>query len=284
MRVEFLGTGGAIPMPRAGCRCRVCVEARQRGRPYARNGPGIFVHGPDLLIDTSEDVRDALNRSSVSTIGAATYSHWHPDHTAGLRIWESLNWDLREWPPRSRTTQVYLPARVALDFKERGRLWEQLKYLQGRGIVAIHVLDEGEAFHLGSATILPVPLHEMYVYAFLIEDNGKRIFIAMDELHGWQPPDELGKLDLAIIPKGIDEFDPLMRARLIPADHPVLKSEATMDQTLEIVRRLDCQHVVMAHIEELDQQSFDDLIALEVRLQAEGSPVRFAYDGMILDI
>ena len=52
MQVEFLGAGGAITTPRPACTCRVCAEAREKGVPYSRTGPSLFVHGPDVLIDT----------------------------------------------------------------------------------------------------------------------------------------------------------------------------------------------------------------------------------------
>ena len=48
VQVEILGSGGAVTIPRPGCGCRVCVEARGEGLPYARSGPSVFVHGPDV--------------------------------------------------------------------------------------------------------------------------------------------------------------------------------------------------------------------------------------------
>ena len=65
VRVEILGSGGAVTIPRPGCSCRVCVEAREKGVPYARTGPSVFVHGPDVLIDTPEEAKQQLNRSQV---------------------------------------------------------------------------------------------------------------------------------------------------------------------------------------------------------------------------
>ena len=65
MRIEFLGTAGAVGLPRPTCACRICAEARARGVPYSRNGPALFVHGPDLLIDTPEDIVQSLNRANI---------------------------------------------------------------------------------------------------------------------------------------------------------------------------------------------------------------------------
>jgi phosphoribosyl 1,2-cyclic phosphate phosphodiesterase len=70
LRFEFLGSGGAFPPPRPGCDCRVCREARERGVPYGRGGPSLFVHGPDILFDTPEEIRDLLVRAGVGRVAA----------------------------------------------------------------------------------------------------------------------------------------------------------------------------------------------------------------------
>ncbi len=36
--------------------CRVCIEAQQKGFPYARTGCSLFVEDVNLLIDTPEDL------------------------------------------------------------------------------------------------------------------------------------------------------------------------------------------------------------------------------------
>jgi phosphoribosyl 1,2-cyclic phosphate phosphodiesterase len=187
LQIEFLGTGGAITAPRPGCDCRVCGEAREKGVPYSRTGPCVFVHGPDVLIDTPEEIKLQLNRSRVEGIAACFYSHWHPDHTMGRRVWE-MNRDWRRWPRRDRRTDIYLPQRVAHDFRERLGIWEHLSFFAERNLVRIIELDEGEAVELGGFRIVPVPLAEDYVYAFLFEGAGKRALVVADEIKGWIPP------------------------------------------------------------------------------------------------
>src|SRR6185369_13565263 len=97
VRVEILGSGGATTSPRPGCACRVCVEAREKGVPYARTGPSVFVHGPNVVIDTPEEAKYQLDRAGITDIRACFYSHWHPDHTLGRRVWETRNGDFRGW-------------------------------------------------------------------------------------------------------------------------------------------------------------------------------------------
>ena len=41
---------------------------------------------------------------------------------------------------------------------------------------------------------------------------------------------------------------------------------------------------MLSHVEEMDCISYDDLLRVEQRLQAEGRNVRFAWDGMTIDV
>jgi phosphoribosyl 1,2-cyclic phosphate phosphodiesterase len=260
--------------------------SREKGIPYSRSGPSVFVHGPDLLIDTPEEIKDELNRSQVSRIAAVIYSHWHPDHTAGRRVLEEMNIDWRAWPREPRdTTDVYLPARVAADFREWMGLWDHLGYLQdGVRTIAIHELADGQEVRLGETTVRPFPLAEQFVYAFLLTEGDRRVLIAPDELKGWLPPSDLPEVDLAVLPMGILEFHPTTRERLIHQDHALLPGEATFDETLQIVRQLRARQVYLVHIEEMDQMSFDELRELGQHLRGDGLPVSFAYDTLIVDV
>ncbi|MBK8987309.1 MAG: GNAT family N-acetyltransferase [Chloroflexi bacterium] len=283
MQVEFLGSGGAFTTPRAGCFCPICEQARAKGVPYSRSGPAILVHGPDILIDTSEQINEQLNRARIGHIPACIYSHWHPDHTAGRRIWE-MNIDWRHWPRHNRPTDIYLPPQVAADFATQLGLRENFAYMQQMGAVRVHHLTEGEPVHLNGWQITPFPVAEAYVYAFLFEGDGRRVLICPDELFGWQPPTFTQGVDLAVVPMGIVEFNVWTGERIIPADHPVLQSEATFRQTLDMLRQIQPRQAIMTHIEEPDGLGYDDLLRLEAQLQTQGYPLRFAYDTMQVKI
>jgi phosphoribosyl 1,2-cyclic phosphate phosphodiesterase len=107
--------------------------------------------------------------------------------------------------------------------------------------------------------------------------------IAPDELNNWVPVD-LGPLALAVLPMGVVEFDVFSGQPRIDAEHPMLEMEATFEETLEIVRRLNAQRTILTHIEEPDGLSYDDLLRLERKLELEGLNVTFAYDTMIVDV
>jgi phosphoribosyl 1,2-cyclic phosphate phosphodiesterase len=284
MRVEILGSGGAVTIPRPGCGCRVCVEAREKGVPYARSGPSVFVHGPDVLIDTPEEAKQQLNRSQVTRIAAGLYSHWHPDHTAGRRVWESRNFEFRSWPRRFETTPVYIPERVWGDFEERYGLADQFRFMEGQGTVRIHRVVENEPFDIDGTRVTPIPLDAENAHAFLFEGGGKRVFIAMDETHGWSPPDDGplrgGPLDLAVLPVGVFEHHPFTGERLIPEEFckpPVQK--ARYAHALEHARALAPKRVVLSHVEEMEHLSHDELVTLGAKDGWEP-----AYDGLIVEV
>jgi len=284
MQIEFLGTAGAMTIPRPGCRCRVCGQAREKGVPYARGGPSLFVHGPEVLIDTPEEIKDELNRSRVEWVPSCLYSHWHPDHVMGRRVFESMNADWRGWPAENRRTDVYLPQQVAEDFRTRIGSWDHLAFLEHQGYVRLVVLRDGDAIELNGVRITPFRLAADYVYAFLFEEDGKRVLLAPDELVWWEPPEWVTGLDLAVLPMGVVEHDPFTGERRIAEEHPILKIEATFAQTLEIVERLRAERVILTHIEEMDGLSFDDLQRLERRLKNSGVAVEFAYDTMFVKV
>ena len=284
MRIEILGSGGATPAPRPGCTCRVCVEARERGAPYARTGPSVFVHGPDLLFDTPEESYLQVARAGIGDIAGCFYSHWHPDHTMGRRLWELRNADFRGWPPEAKRraeTPVYLPEQVARDFRTYLGLWEHFAFMADRGEVRIVELADGDSVEIGGWTVRPFRLAEDYVYAFLLERDGRRALLAPDETNGWSPPEEVRGVDVAVLPMGICEHDPLTGERRLHPEHALLRLEATFDETLGIVRELGAGRTLLAHIEEMDGLTYDDLLEVERRLDGL---VEFAYDGLVLDV
>ena len=283
MTVEFLGTGGAISTPRPGCNCRVCVEAREKGMPYSRGGPAVFVHGPNVLIDTPEEIKEQLNRSQLPAIVGCFYSHWHPDHTMGRRIWE-MNLDWQHWPPQHRHTTIYLAQQVATDFQQRLGIWEHFRYFEDLGIVDVQIIGDGQSVIVNGTRITPFRLAQDFVYGFLFEQGGKRLVVVMDEHKGWVPAGAVQNADLLIMPMGIIEFDLWSGERRIPAGHPILQTEAHFTETLEIVRRAGSGRVILTHIEEAEQLSYDDLRCLEDDLVNQALPIKFAYDGLTITV
>ncbi len=284
MKVEILGSGGSFTIPRPGCRCRICREAQAKGLPYSRTGPSLFVHGPDVLIDTPEEIKQQLNRSSVKSIAGCLYSHWHGDHVMGRRVWWSLNYDFKHTVPRHRMTHIYLPTRVATDFRTHLGSWQHLTDLEKQGLVKLVILKEGAHIELSGTRITPFPLAENYVYGFLFEERNRRLVVVPDDMFGWNPGECLQGADLAILPMGVVELDPLTGRRRMSKGHPVLVDEATFEDTIGIIRQLRAKRVVLTHIEEHDGLSHKDLRRVASKLRQRGLNVQFAFDTLKIDV
>ena len=181
-------------------------------------------------------------------------------------------------------TDIYLPEQVAADFRTWLGGMAHLEFMRDRGWIRIHELHDGETVEIGDVTVRPFRLSESYVYAFELSQENRRLLVAMDELFGWMPPPEVKGCDLAVLPMGICEFDLFSGARLISDEHPVLRSEATFDETRRIVASLEARRVVLNHVEEMDGVSYGDLVRVEERLRREGVNIRFAWDGMTIDV
>lgn len=281
MRVEILGSGGAVTVPRPGHHDQYNDEAREKGVPYQRRGPSVFLHGPNILFDTPEDINESLNRAGIDEVRACFYSHYHPDHVMGRRIFEQLNWNLRGG--KNRCTDVYVPVRVQDDMKKMLGSWSHLKYLESIGVVKLHVIAPGDSVVIDDFTITPMPLAEDYVFAYLIEDGTTRTWIAMDELFGWSPDESVADLDLVILPNGVCEFHPLSGKRMIPADEPVLETEMRYERTVECVRKMNPRQAIFIHLDEPDGVTYDDGLALSERLRADGLPITIAWDGLVVE-
>lgn len=282
MKIEILGSGGAVTVPRPGHHDRYNDEAREKGVPYQRRGPSVFIHGPNILFDTPEDIGESLNRAGIDEVRACFYSHWHPDHVMGRRIFEQINWNLRGG--ENKRTDIYVPEVVRDTMKKMLGTWSHLEFEQSLGVVKLHVIAPGESVEIDGYTITPMPLAEDYVFAYLVEHQGTRAWIAMDELFGWSPDESVQNLDLAILPSGVCEFHPLNGERMIPADEPVLSSEMRFERTLECVREMAPKQAVLMHLDEPDGVTYDDGLALSEKLQSQGLPITMSWDGFIIDL
>lgn len=287
MKIEILGSGGATLTPRPFCNCGVCQKARAKGVPYSRMGPSYFVHGANLLVDTPEEIGVMLNRSNIMRVEVAIYSHWHPDHTSGLRVWEAQQvlWD---WPRQNPITTIYLPDQVAKDFDQWLDLNSRLAYLENHQRVIQQItLAEGEKFTLNGLTVTPIKMAVGYVYAFLLTEGNTNVLLIADELFEWVPPVDLPPIDLAILPASLFEFNPFTGERIIPENHPVLKVESMFEDSLEFVRQLKPKRTILSHIEEPFNLDYDDYLRLSEKLaveQPELGPVSFAYDMQIITV
>ena len=75
MRLIILGSAGVGVIPKPGCECKVCKEAKERGIPHARlTQSSMFIEDIRLLFDTPLTVPIALSKGDKKGRSYRSYS------------------------------------------------------------------------------------------------------------------------------------------------------------------------------------------------------------------
>lgn len=282
MKLEVLGSGGSIVTPKMLCSCAVCSEAREKGVPYSRLGPSVFIHGPNILIDTPEEISVQLGRSGISEIAACMYSHWHPDHTAGRRVFEA-GIDYINVPPDNSCVPVVLTETVAATFESRMGLMDHINFMEQKGIVRKRIIGDAESIEINGYVVEPVQLAQEYVFGFIVSGNDKRVLVIMDELKDWEPSSAIldASFDIVYLPFGILKANPITGEKLLPDDHYLLEVEHTVEEALDLIARIDSKVFVFSHIEEAECITLDFARELEQYYSDRtAKTITFAFDTM----
>lgn len=281
MNVIILGSGGCVSTPRACCSCRVCMEARQKGFPYARTGCSLFLEGVNLLIDTPEDINASLNNAGIQKVEHIFYSHCDPDHTMGMRVIEQLKLD---WLADSLGEKAGEPIEVGSlpvileDLKRQGtRYGSFLGYFEARGLVYTRGI---RSFQKGGVSVELVPVDaQEHVAVFVISSGGRKIIYAPCDVKPFPESEKFQGADILIIGNTI-VGDVLKNGFVLREDNPLRKELFTLDEIQGIRRRYGIGEVIVTHLEEDWGKSFDDY----KRLEGELDSIRFAYDGLTLPL
>lgn len=271
MRLLILGSGGCQPPPRPGCMCRVCKEARDRGVPYYRTGPSLYLPEQNILFDVPEEIREQLNRERVGHIKHVFISHWHPDHTMGIRIFETMNYSFGIKPSQksilfvsketAKSLAKFLPSFISL--------YEKRKIIETRNI------KEGETIEFENLEITPYTIPKSDTFIFKLREGEKVAIYAPCDIGNFPLRKELMKPDLLILHLGYFK-------EIVPPTLEISEEEESFDDNLRLIKRLEAKKAIFMHIEEDWDRSFDDYRRMEYQLKEFN--IKFAYDGMIMKL
>jgi len=188
-----------------------------------------------------------------------------------------------DWLDRKkrRVTDVWLPNWVREDFRKRHGLEENLEYFERAGIARINEVGEGEPFQLDGITVRPFRMAQPGLTAYILERGSRRWVFALDDTKDWKPSTEFSDPDLLVLETGWFERDP-EGGIIVPSGHPIRNEEASFDETLDIIDRINPQKAVLTHIEQLWDRSYEDYLELEKK--HNGHKLEFAYDGLRINL
>ncbi len=282
MKFIIIGSGGCVCLPKPLCQCKVCVEARQKGGRYKRFGCSLYLENASLLVDTPEDIVHALNAVDVHSVDRVLYTHRDPDHTLGMRVFEQLRLEWLDYyekiPPRSPIDVYAAP--------------EVMDALNGIGIGYGALLDYYVDMELINRKLMTAPIQgdgikitavavgkRKPVSVFVFEEKGRKVVYAPCDCKPFPMDELLYHADLLIIGNTFIG-DTLKDGRNINAKHPLRDELHSLEDVLEIKDRLSISNVIITHIEEDWGKSYDDYVAL----QEKHPDVKFAYDGMVVEV
>lgn len=281
MKIKIIGSGGCVSTPRPCCDCRVCTEAREKGFPYARTGCSIYIEEIALLIDTPEDINDALNHANVSKVEQVLYSHADSDHTMGMRVFEQLKMDwLGCSVDKKNENPIEVLALPQVIEELRGQKTFRgsvLDYYVWRGLITV---NDGYYVEKGDIRIDLIPVDEgEEVAIFVISKGDKKVIYAPCDVKPFPKSELFMDADVLIIGNTI-VGDILKDGFILELDNPLREELFIMEEILEIKEQFHIKNVIVTHLEEDWGKSYDDYMELEKGYDG----VRFAYDGMEVEL
>lgn len=278
MDITILGSGGCMAIPKPLCRCRVCEEARSRGRPYERTGPSAFLHDENLLIDTPAEIALQLNRADIEDIDYLLFTHLDPDHVEGFRVVEQITLDFRTWKTyRGKTIRLILPRVLRERITELKSIYGALiDFYERQGFVRCMDFDEKTRLGDTELTAIPVNRGSQTSFVYVFEKNDVKMVYAPCDIKPFpEQRDEVKNPDLLVIQPGIFETG-LKHGFTYPAEHISRKTLYTFEETLALAQRIKTKKVLFVHLEEYWNRSYDDYLTIE----KQHAGIRFAHDGM----
>lgn len=280
MRFTVIGSGGCVALPKPLCKCKICKEARAKGKPYSRFGCSLFLEDINLLVDTPEDIVHALNQADINQVDSVLFSHMDPDHVLGMRVFEHLrlNWfEISEGKECTSPINVFAMKHVMADINSIGSklgsyldYYENIRNLIKRKVVEdyIYLEDIKLTFvRVGSATV------------FVFEQNDKKIIYAPCDVKPLPENDIFKDSDIMIIGNTV-VGEVLKYGYVLKEGNSILSELFTMKEIRNLKEEYNIKKVVITHLEEDWGKSYDDYLKLENEYEG----IVFAYDGMTLEV
>ena len=257
-----------MPTPRPFCKCKICEKARRIGEPYKRNSSSLFINEINTVIDCGEDIADSLNRRRVRIVENLFITHWHPDHTFGLRPVLEANYDFRNHKPK-KTVNVYIPRKVYETLRQKFPTIDYFMDTQKTG--KLYLIEDGDKIKIGDITITVTGYKgkDSDIYAYLINKDNKKVLYAPCDTIGFDSYRNFKNLDLLINECGLFSN---------------VKAEISFDELMQRIREIHPLKTILTHIEEVEINIWGEEYLQEMREKYSDAKFEFARDGMEIKV
>ena len=289
MKLRILGSGGFQTIPRPCCPCKVCDEAREKGVPYSRNGPSIYIEDINAIIDTPKDIINSINRENIKTVESVFFTHWHPDHTEGFRLAEEITVDWTKNKPYElrnvKTPIKYIaPKEVMEQIKSiKSPFGSYTEFHQLMNFTELKEIEFEKEILMDNLSIKAINLNTPTngeVCGYLIQEGEKRIIYSPCHTKALEADSIFENISLLIM--NCPWFSPLSKGQEVTEDHPLRKQLFSMNELVKLIKKNNIKKTVITHIEEMWGKSFEDYKKLEEEYKEYN--ILFAYDGMKIEV
>lgn len=266
--LTILGSGGAMPTPRPFCQCKTCKKARTIGEPYKRNSSSLFINDINTVIDCGEDIADSLNQRNIKQVDDLFITHWHPDHTFGLRPILEANFDFRA-KAQKRTINVYIPKKVFEMLKQNFPAIDYFLKIQKTG--KLFLVEDGDEIRIMDTTIVVVGYKGKGsdTYAYLIKKGDKKVLYAPCDTISFDNYKNFHGLDVLINECGLFSN---------------VSSEIPFDELMKRIKEINPKKTILTHIEELEINIFGEEYLQRMKNKYSDIKFNFATDGLKIKI
>ncbi len=93
IKITVLGSGPAIAIPRVGCQCKTCRDARKPKSKSKRTRSSILLtwRNKNILIDCGPDIVEQMKATNLKHLDAILLTHAHNDAVGGLEKLQMTN-------------------------------------------------------------------------------------------------------------------------------------------------------------------------------------------------
>lgn len=268
MKLTILGSGGATPTPRPYCQCTICRKARKFGEPFKRNSSSLFVNEINTVIDCGEDIADSFNRRNIKRVDNLFITHWHPDHTFGLRHLLEPYFSFRK-NRAEKNVNIYIPKNVFKILKEKFPCIEYYINIQKTG--KLHLIEDRDRIKIKDFYITAVGYtgKKSSTFAYLIENLGKKLLYAPCDTIDFNNYKKFNDLDLLINECGIFSD---------------VSSEISFNDLMQRLRDIKPKKILLTHIEEEEINFWGEKYLQKMKKVYSDIDFDFTYDGMKIKV
>ena len=255
LKITFLGTGTSQGIPVIGSKHPVCLSPDPRDK---RLRVSVMVEPDDgrvYVLDCGPDFRQQMLRHNVQRLDGILFTHEHADHTAGID-------DIRPFFFRQGDIPIFAHPRVVDSLRRRfDYIFADENRYPGAPAVAVHTVEKGTSFRLGSHWVIPIDArhNRLQVFGYRIGD-----FAYLTDVKTVQP-EEMQRLE------GVEVL--VVNALRQEAHH----SHFNLEEALEFIRQVRPARAYLTHI--------SHTMGFHAEVEA-GLPenVHLAYDDLTLTI